>query len=202
MTKPKAKAKLKLKATATTPSLTPPLTPTQRLVLEHAVQETAGQLQWFPGTVKGGARTKLLSSLFDRGLIIGLDPEWIVTAEGYDALGLPHPIEPPTTPATRLKIASRKTSTIAPAAASPTSSPAPSRVGADSKQSQVIAMLSRTSGATVTQITEATGWQAHTVRGFFAGALKKKLGISLTSIKTDGAARTYRIPTTDPKESA
>jgi predicted ArsR family transcriptional regulator len=44
------------------------------------------------------------------------------------------------------------------------------------KQQQVLAMLHRTEGASVAQIAEATGWQAHTIRGFFAG-LKKRQGI-------------------------
>ena len=53
-------------------------------------------------------------------------------------------------------------------------------------------MLRRPEGATVKQLCEATGWQAHTVRGTFAGAFKKKLGISLTSEKAAGAERVYR----------
>ena len=54
-------------------------------------------------------------------------------------------------------------------------------------------MLHRPAGATIPQIMEATGWQAHTVRGTFAGAFKKKLGLTLTSDKAEGGARTYRI---------
>ena len=60
------------------------------------------------------------------------------------------------------------------------------------KQAQLIAMLRRKQGATIAQIVEATGWQPHTVRGAFAGALKKKLGLTVTSEKVDGI-RTYRI---------
>ena len=54
------------------------------------------------------------------------------------------------------------------------------------KQAQLIAMLQRPEGATVAQVVEATGWQAHTVRGALAGALKKRLGLAVTSEKTDG----------------
>jgi hypothetical protein len=57
----------------------------------------------------------------------------------------------------------------------------------------MIAMLQRPEGATVEQIAEVTGWRNHTVRGAMAGALKKKLGLIITSEKTEGAARTYRI---------
>ena len=54
-------------------------------------------------------------------------------------------------------------------------------------------MLQRTEGATVHQICDATGWQAHTVRGTFAGAFKKKLGLTIISDKTQGGERVYRI---------
>jgi hypothetical protein len=63
----------------------------------------------------------------------------------------------------------------------------------DTKQAQLIAMLRRNEGATIAQIVEATGWQPHTVRGAFAGALKKKLGLTVTSEKVEGGERTYRI---------
>lgn len=62
----------------------------------------------------------------------------------------------------------------------------------NSKQASVIAMLKRPEGATIAQIVDATGWQAHTVRGTFAGAFKKKLGLTLVSDKGEGG-RVYRI---------
>ena len=62
----------------------------------------------------------------------------------------------------------------------------------DTKQAQLIAMLHRKQGATIAQIVAATGWQPHTVRGAFAGALKKKLGLIVTSEKVEGT-RVYRL---------
>ena len=55
-------------------------------------------------------------------------------------------------------------------------------------------MLRRPKGATIGQIAEATGWQSHTIRGAMSGALKKKLGLNVTSEKTEGGKRIYRIP--------
>jgi DNA-binding MarR family transcriptional regulator len=63
----------------------------------------------------------------------------------------------------------------------------------DSKQAQLIAMLRRSKGATINEIAEALSWQPHTVRGAIAGALKKKLGLDVTSEKHEKRGRTYRI---------
>jgi len=62
----------------------------------------------------------------------------------------------------------------------------------NSKQDHVLDLLRAPSGATIETITQATGWQSHSVRGFFAGVVRKKLGLSLVSEKTDGE-RVYRI---------
>ena len=61
-----------------------------------------------------------------------------------------------------------------------------------SKQSRVIEMLRRGQGSTIATIVKATGWQPHSVRGFFAGVVRKKLGLTLVSEKT-GTERVYRI---------
>jgi hypothetical protein len=61
------------------------------------------------------------------------------------------------------------------------------------KESLVIAMLRRPEGATLTQIGESTGWQTHTIRGFFAAALRKRHGLQVTSEKVEGGKRIYRV---------
>ncbi len=64
---------------------------------------------------------------------------------------------------------------------------------AGTKHAMLIAMLQKPEGATIAEIAAATGWQAHTVRGAISGALKKKLGLSITSEKVDDRGRAYRI---------
>ena len=81
----------------------------------------------------------------------------------------------------------KKAARTAPAAAT---APTP-REG--TKQATMIAMLQRKNGATIAEIIEATGWQQHTVRGAFAGALKKKLGLNIVSEKDEKRGRVYRI---------
>ncbi|MCL4711847.1 MAG: DUF3489 domain-containing protein [Pseudorhodoplanes sp.] len=65
---------------------------------------------------------------------------------------------------------------------------------ADSKQAKLIEMLKTAKGATIDEIVKALDWQPHTVRGAIAGALKKKLGLNVTSEKVEGRGRVYRIP--------
>jgi hypothetical protein len=64
--------------------------------------------------------------------------------------------------------------------------------GPDTKHARVIAMLKRPAGATIAAIMAATGWQQHSVRGFLAGVVRKKLRLNLVSDQTD-KGRVYRI---------
>jgi hypothetical protein len=62
----------------------------------------------------------------------------------------------------------------------------------DSKHARIIAMLRKPAGTTIAAIMAATDWQQHSVRGFFAGVVRKKLGLNLVSDQTD-KGRVYRI---------
>ncbi len=159
------------------------LTPAQHAILACAHNHSEGKIVWFPDNIKGGARKKVLDGMFNRALITPLNGDWFIAAEGYDALGVPRKWAVTDEALTEV-IASEEQAQDKPIKIS--------RTRENSKQALVIAMLKRPEGATITQICETTGWQAHTVRGTFAGAFKKKLGLVITSVKV-GDRRIYRI---------
>lgn len=187
------------------------LTPAQHAILAKAINTSGGKIDWFPDNIKGGARKKVLDGLFNRALITPDGEGWCVAAEGYDALGMKRPqVNAEHTSKFEAKldaiIANAEAAqydtadadaeleaAVAQAEASfktPVKAP---RTRDNSKQSEVIRMLQRPEGATIGQICTATGWQAHTVRGTFAGAFKKKLGLTIVSDKPQGGERVYRI---------
>ena len=77
----------------------------------------------------------------------------------------------------------------------------PHQPRANSKQARVLALLCGPNGATIATVMRSTGWQPHTVRGFLAAVVRKKLGLTLESEKTDGE-RVYRIVAGGNSDSA
>jgi len=75
--------------------------------------------------------------------------------------------------------------------ANPSEEAKPAREG--SKKAIVVELLRRPEGATLADLMSATGWQAHSVRGFLSGALGKKMGLAVESAKSAAGGRVYRI---------
>lgn len=170
------------------------LTPAQHAILAYALEHNAGKISWYPDNIKGGARQKVIDGLFKRALITYDGTDWFVAAEGYDALGRQRPTPGALVldPEMEATVAAAEATWANDGANDATKESKP-RTRESSKQAEVIRMLQRPEGATIAQICAATGWQAHTVRGTFAGALKKKLGLTITSDKVQGAERVYRV---------
>ena len=109
-----------------------------------------------------------------------------------------------TTPAKRTKPATTTKSEKLKAAGKPASAHAAASKAVPSddvhaarvtKHDRILTLLSRRDGTTIPEMMEESGWQQHSVRGFLAGTVKKKLGFPLTSSKAEGELRRYRIDT-------
>jgi hypothetical protein len=100
-----------------------------------------------------------------------------------------------TKPKSRPKASARSTArkTASPASRKrPAAAPFKAKAKSDTKHARIIAMLQSPAGATVARIMSATDWQQHSVRGFLAGVVRKKLRLMLVSEMTD-KGRIYRI---------
>jgi hypothetical protein len=176
------------------------LTDTQIITLSAAASRDSREVLPLPDSLKGGAAHKVVGALLSRGLIEEAPahvaaPVWRtddggpvllrITAAGLDAIGID-----PAPEGSDAQVDAGATE------AAPKAAPAPTgrtpREG--TKQAALIAMLRSPDGATIAEVVAATGWQAHTVRGAMAGALKKKLGLEVTSEKIEGRGRVYRLP--------
>jgi hypothetical protein len=68
-----------------------------------------------------------------------------------------------------------------------------------SKTAKVLDLLKRSGGASLKELRKATGWQAHSVRGFLSGVLGKKMGLTVTSTKAEDGERRYSVTSFHPR---
>lgn len=191
------------------------LTDTHRTVLAAAGARANLRVLPLPKSVKlpGAKKDVLLSSLLKAELVAeelksDSDVEWrsddsgkftlVVTSAGLDAIGIESDGEAhhPGALANLRKRPKAKAPTKVPAkkasrkSLSPSPTPEP-RAG--SKLETLIALLRSKKGATIEELVDATGWQAHSVRGAISGALKKKRSLKVISEPFEGRGRVYRI---------
>jgi hypothetical protein len=190
-----------------------PLTETQSLALSRAAQRDGGIALPLPERLKGGAAKRVVGPLIEKGLLeeVGADlrkcgqPLWrstghghgvtlTITRAGLEAVGVETgdsapgaADEAPSDPAPAKDArATRRADTAAESAG-----PRAPREG--TKLAKLVELLRQPEGATIAEMTEATGWQQHTVRGALAASVKKKLGLEVVSEKPQGQDRRWRI---------
>jgi hypothetical protein len=181
---------------------------TQALILSAAAQRPEHIALPLPESLRGGAAAKVVGAMIAKGYLEEVDADlrkgeamWRETGDGHGV----------TLVATDAGLAAigiePEEANPAPEGATdaPTDEPAPDTLAGTeatlkvrkpregTKQGAVIAMLRAPGGATIEEIMAATNWAGHTTRGFLSGALKKKLGLEVTSERVEGRGRCYRI---------
>lgn len=189
------------------------LTETQSLVLSRAAQREGGIALPLPERLKGGAAKRVVGPLIQKGLLEEVEVDlrscgqqvWRSTGDGHGV----------TLTITRagLEVIGVETADSGPDAADEAPSdpiPAQDATAPDSadtlaasaaprapregtKLAALVSLLRQPDGATMAEMTEATGWQQHTVRGALAASVKKKLGLEVVSDKPRGQDRRWRI---------
>ena len=185
------------------------LSDAQMIILSRAAQNECRIALPLPDSMRGGAASKVVSAMLAKGFLEEADadmrkgePVWRETGDGHGvtlvatdaglaAIGI-EPEDANTAPAGATDAPTEEPVQDTPAATETAPRARTPREG--TKQATLIAMLRAPDGATIEEIMAATGWQSHTVRGAMAGALKKKLGLEVTSEKVDGRGRVYRLP--------
>jgi hypothetical protein len=185
------------------------LSDTQALILSAAAQRPERIALPLPENLRGGAAAKVVGAMIAKGLLQEVDanlrkgePMWRETGDGHgttlvatDAGLAAIGIEPEDSNTAPMGGTDAPTEEPAPDTPSePDAAPKARTPREGTKQATLIAMLRAPEGATIEEVMAATGWQSHTVRGAMAGALKKKLGLEVTSEKVEGRGRIYRLP--------
>ena len=182
----------------------PKLTDTQPSVLTRAATRPGNLAMPLPEGLHGAAAKMAVTAMITRGWLEEVEanlrrgePMWRETGDGHGttliateagllAIGIEQVVAS--------AVASERKTKPEPAPISdPAITPKHVAIRAGTKQAQIIAMLQRPEGATIAEIVEATGWLAHSVRGLISGGLKKRLSLTITSVKEQGRGSVYRI---------
>jgi hypothetical protein len=184
------------------------LSDTQAMILSAAAQRPERIALPLPESLRGGAATKVVAAMIAKGLLQEVDadlrkgePMWRETGDGHgvtlvatDAGLAAIGIEPEDSHTAPVGATDAPTGEPSPDTANgPEAAPKARTPREGTKQAKLIAMLLAPDGATIEEIMAATGWQSHTIRGAMAGALKKKLGLDVTSEKVAERGRVYRL---------
>ena len=168
------------------------LTDTQAIILSAASQRDGHIALPLPDSLRGGAAAKVVGAMLAKGFLEEVEadmrnnePVWRETGDGHGV----------TLIATDAGLAVIGIETDSPKVKLTNDAGPKTRTPREgTKQATLIAMLRAPDGATIAEIMAETGWQSHTVRGAMSGALKKKLGLEVTSEKVEDRGRVYKLP--------
>jgi hypothetical protein len=187
----------------------PKLTDTQSIIISRAATRPGNLALPLPGGLHGAAAKKVVGMLLERGWLEEVEanlrrgePLWretgdghgttlIATAAGLEAVGIE-----PVVASTMANLRKAKPGPAIEATAAEGDTPdvpKPVAIRSGTKQAQIIALLQRPEGASVAEIVSETGWLAHSVRGLISGALKKKMGLPISSEKVEERGTVHRV---------
>ena len=185
----------------------PKLTDTQTIILTRAASRPGNLALPLPKGLAGAAAKMTVGKMIERGWLAEVDanlrrkePLWretgdghgttlIATEAGLDAIGIDPVVASTVSNIRKARLAAKSTEVAADASAGPKLV----SIRQGTKQALLIDMLQRPEGASITEIVEATSWQAHTARGAISGALKKRLALPITSEKHPERGTVYKL---------
>lgn len=167
----------------------------QAIILSGACAREDGAIFPVNTDLKGGAVGNVCKSLLKHGLIEEISATDLNTVYRHDEQRGPVTLRATPLAYSTLGITDR-TDTQDEGLSEPEAIPRPVRRRSGTKQEALIAMLRAPDGANIEEIGAALQWAPHTIRGAMAGALKKKLGLKVTSEKVEDRGRVYKLPAT------
>ena len=189
----------------------PKLTDTQTIILKRAATRPDNLAMPLPEGLHGAAAQKSVAAMITRGWLEEVEanlrkgqPLWretgdghgttlIATEAGLAAIGIEPVVVTTMTNLEQAKLEQAPETKDTPETSTDPAAPKPIAIRTGTKQAQIIAMLQRPEGAAIAEIVEATSWQPHSARGMISGALKKKLGLEITTVIDSERGRVYHL---------
>ena len=185
----------------------PKITDTQSIILTRAASRPGNLAMPLPDGLAGAAAKMAVAKMIERGWLEEVDanlrrnePFWretgdghgttlIATDAGLEAIGI-DPVVASTVNNVRKAAPGTKSAGVV---SDNILRPKLASIRQGTKQALLIELLQRPEGVSIAEIAEATSWQPHTARGAISGALKKKLGLPITSEKCPERGTVYKL---------
>ena len=189
----------------------PKLTDTQTIILSRAATRPDNLAMPLPEGLAGAAAKMAIGKMIERGWLEEVEanlrrgePLWretgdghgttlIATETGLAAIGIEPVVASTLTNLRKAQLERVSGPKDALEASADPATPKPVAIRAGTKQAEIIALLQRPEGASITEIVDMTGWAAHSARGMISGGLKKKLGFEVATSSDEQRGRIYHI---------